>query len=254
MTDVTYEIVTGTELDEIAVDFFACAIRNRFITAEYFEYRGIIELRIGTSNLSRANRNAMRNMLFDSFHSRSNDIQFDEHYVCLFIPVELDWLERMNRLITFIIDAYEDLSIQSGCFLCGSTQDAIRPLEIGSVRAFLCKDCVEKLNLELRRALQDKQNKNRISSLSRGISEQRENILAGFFGAFVGMSIGILSWFFLTQYPVGYPLAGFFLSFLIFFGYNKSAGKISVLGLIICASILLFSFLFSFLFRESNRI
>jgi hypothetical protein len=113
---------------------------------------------------------------------------------------------------------------------------------------------VEKLNLELRRALQDKQNKNRISSLSRGISEQRENILAGFFGAFVGMSIGILSWFFLTQYPVGYPLAGFFLSFLIFFGYKKSAGKMSVLGLIICASILLFSFLFSFFFSESNRI
>lgn len=254
MTDVTYEIVTGTELDEIAVDFFAGVIRNHFITAEYFEYRGIIELRIGTSNLSRANRNAMRNMLFDSLHSRSNDVQFDEHSVCLFIPVELDWLERMNRLITFIIDACEDLSIQSGCFLCGSTQDNIRPLEIGSVRAFLCKDCVEKLNLELRRALQDKQNKNRISSLSRGISEQRENILAGFFGAFVGMSIGILSWFFLTQYPVGYPLAGFFLSFLIFFGYKKSAGKMSVLGLIICASILLFSFLFSFFFSESNRI
>lgn len=93
MTDVTYEIVTGTDLDEIGVNFFAGVIRNRFVTAEYFEYRQLIELRIGTSQLSRAHRNSIRNMLFDSLHSRSNDVQFDDHSVCMFIPVELDWLE-----------------------------------------------------------------------------------------------------------------------------------------------------------------
>lgn len=254
MTDVTYEIVTGSELDEVAVNFFAGMIRNRFITAEYFENRGLIELRIGTANLSRANRNAIRNMLFDSLHSRSNDVQFDEHSVCLFIPVELDWLERMNRLITFIIDACEDLSIQSGCFLCGSTQDAIRPLEIGSVRAFLCKDCVEKLNRDLRMTLQEKQSNNRFSFASRGLADSGENILAGFFGAFVGMAIGILLWFFLAQIPAGYPLAGFFLSFLIFWGYKKLASKMSFLGLLICSTMLIVSFIFSFFFSESIRI
>lgn len=254
MTDVTYEIVTGTELDEIAVNFFAGVIRNRFFTAEYFEYRELIELRIGTSNLSRTNRNAIRNMLFDSLHSRSNDVQFDDHSICLFIPVELDWLERMNRLITFMIDACDDLSIQSGCYLCGSTQDGIRPLEVGNVRAFLCKDCIEKLNRDLRLALQDKQNKNRFSLLSRGSMDSSENILAGIFGAFIGMSIGILSWFFLTQHPVGYPLAGFLLSFLIFFGYKKLSCKMSVLGLIICSSMLIVSLLFSFFFSESIRL
>jgi len=254
MTDVTYEIVTGTDLDEIGVNFFAGVIRNRFVTAEYFEYRQLIELRIGTSQLSRAHRNSIRNMLFDSLHSRSNDVQFDDHSVCMFIPVELDWLERMNRLITFLIDACDDLSIQSGCFLCGSTQYDIRPLEVGSVRAFLCKNCIEKLNRDLRLALQEKHNTNRFSFLSRGSFDSGENTLAGIFGAFIGMCIGILSWFFLTQHPVGYPLAGFVLSFLIFFGYKKLSTKMSILGLIICVTMLVISFLLSFFFSESVRL
>lgn len=252
MQDVTYDIVTSTPLSEFAPNFFCGIIYGRHVTLEYLPNRNMLEMRLGTSDISKPCINRLRSQLSKYFNHPSVQMQFDEHTICAIIEAKEGWLDFITHLIDVIDEACVSQNLQSGCFVCGQNSSDIAPNQIGAMRAYMCCDCADRINQEMRDALKEKHENSRFSRYAHSNTEIHENFFMGILGASAGMLAGSILWFFLHRIPyVGYAICGFLLAFLILFGYKVLASSISVKGLLSCVGIILLAFILCFNVTQS---
>lgn len=246
MDDITYEIVTGTPLVETGPDFFTGNINGLLITVEHVPVRSLIEIRFGATGLSDDEMSQVCQYFKDYIDSRKSHLQIDDYSICILLQTEQNWHFRFTRILEIIEQIGFDMTINSGCYLCGETGDDIRPYEIESLRAFLCPSCAKRTADDLCANLQEKTANNRFTQYATTEIHETEQYLPGAIAALVGGLAGMVIFFLFALIPFGFLVAGIGLTFCIFYAYRRFAQTMMVRGLLICLGILLVALFFGF--------
>lgn len=238
MNDITFEIVTNTPLVETCDHFFAGVMNGLLVTVEHIPSRSLLEIRFGATRLTDDDLTDICQAFKEYIDSRKSHLQIDENSICILLQIEANWRFRFSRILETIERIGMDMNIESGCYLCGETQDDIRPYEIESLRAYLCPACAKRTTDDLCESLKEKTEDNRFTRYASSDISEKELFLPGSIAALVGALVGMMILFLLGMVPFGLFPAGIILSFLIFFAYRKFAGIIKVRGLLICLGML----------------
>lgn len=132
--------------------------------------------------------------------------------------------KTVAKLMTYLDTAVRYLAENgfiSGCGSCGRQDAALNLCSVNGEMDFLCPDCFSRVNQSLELNRQAKK-------------AVKGNPVAGIVGAFLGALIGAALW--VLIYHLGYiaGLAGLVMAVLALKGYEKFAGNLNVIGIIVC--------------------
>lgn len=148
MADLTFDIVSMTDFNEEAPNFFSANLSNRLFTAEIFPEHNMVSLCMGAVNVRSEEMDALRFMLSDEISLRGSDVQSDQNAISVALSVHDDWTDRMNRAIKCMEQWAKENGVFGGCFICGNRDHTVAVDNIGEIRTFMCSRCKESLRRE----------------------------------------------------------------------------------------------------------
>lgn len=234
MTDISFDIVTGTSLLEASRNFFTGNMNGLLVTVEYLQSRNQLEMRFGATGLSEDDMTQICQALRGFIDGRRTFLQIDDHSICVILHADRNWQDRFHKILEILDSINLDLSIRSGCFLCGNTDDDVQPHEIESLKAFLCQKCANSAKEELCKTLHQKSHDAKYTRYAKSDVSEPENFSLGMIGLLLGSVVGFILLFVLVIIPFGYFFAGAALAFCVMLAYTKGAGVLSIKGLIVC--------------------
>jgi hypothetical protein len=252
MTDITYDIVAGTKLQEMGANFYAAKIAGKNFVAEYFSGAKKIALSMGIGRAPEEKKDSLRRRLTDLFSVHEGDVQFDDHCACLMIPVEQDWVSRLNGIMDSMSHWADENELTGGCFFCGRSGATVSTCEVGGVYSFLCGACREKLNREYSASLEEA-NKQKLAApaLAAPTSGRRK---IGYLAALGAGFVASLAWLLIIIYV---PLTWIFGTIAttlfvncVYEAYKRVSGQFSIFDFLVTTlmsiAILMVSVTFAF--------
>ncbi len=252
MTDITCDIVAGTKLQELGANFYAAKIAGKHFIAEYFSSAKKIALTMGIGHAPEEKKDSLRQSLTDTYHVQARDVQFDDHSACLVIPIEQDWVSRLNGIMDSMSHWADENDITGGCFLCGRGGATVSACEVSGVYTFLCGACREKLNREYSASLEEAKKQKLSAPALTAPTSSRRNV--GYLAAIGAGLVAALAWLMIIIYvPMTWvfgTIATALLVNCVYEAYKRVAGRFSIFDFLVTTlmsvAILMFGVTFAF--------
>ncbi len=125
-------------------------------------------------------------------------------------------------------DILTKLEAKDVCFSCNKIKET-NAYKINNKQSFLCDECVENIKNELEKA-----------------NNEPNNYLKGALCSIIGALVGSGLWILIGYFNFYASIAGYFIAYCAFYGYNFGKGKATKIG----AVINIFAIVFALLFAE----
>ena len=119
------------------------------------------------------------------------------------------------------------LEAKDVCFSCNQIKDT-DSYKVKGCPTFLCFECVENIKKEIEKA-----------------SDAPNNYLSGALCCIIGALVGSLLWILIGYFNFYASIAGYFIAYCAFYGYNLGKGKATKIGAIINIFAIIFAMLFA---------
>ena len=122
-------------------------------------------------------------------------------------------------------DVLTRLEAKDVCFLCNEIKET-DAYKYKDSPTFLCSECAEKLKTEVEKA-----------------KDEPNHYLRGTFCCIIGALVGSLLWILIGYFGFYASIAGYFIAYCAFYGYNFAKGKATKIGAIINICAIVFALL-----------
>ena len=108
-----------------------------------------------------------------------------------------------------------ELKAKDVCFLCNKVKET-EAYKFKDIPTFMCSECLENTKLNIERA-----------------KNEPNNYLTGFLGCILGALVGSLLWILIGYFNFYASIAGYFIAYCAFYGYNFGKGKATKVAAVI---------------------
>lgn len=130
------------------------------------------------------------------------------------------FLKDLSALLT-------ELESKDVCFSCSKTRET-NTYKIKGVPTFLCSECAENFKMKMEK-----------------VNNEPNNYLTGTLCCIIGALLGSAAWILIGYFGFYASIAGYFIAYSAFYGYNFGKGKATKVGAIINIFAIIFALLFA---------
>ena len=120
-----------------------------------------------------------------------------------------------------------ELKAKDVCFLCNKVKET-EAYKFKDIPTFMCSECFENTKLNIEKA-----------------KNEPNNYLTGFLGCILGALVGSLLWILIGYFNFYASIAGYFIAYCAFYGYNFGKGKATKVAAVINILAIVFAMLFA---------